>query len=277
MMKSIAIILLILLFGCSGSTEQRSSQDSVTVDSVIASKIVTPQPVVVVAPKKVETHNFYGYQTYTLTEDENEAKVWRVLGPLLEKFDSTEFNTLSKNYTIPKTEETPEGTVSSVESVTITLYYNNDQQLVAYKKEYNYELDGPEHFDKAFTIYLFDKNIMAAYEDRETAIDMATKQYTRAAINACPNCGVYLSAGVSSSEIIVSGSIREGEFSIWESNVLQIESRIVEYAYADSFSAQGDDYVYQTVEPLNNEVDYDVYYTANKGYYEKFLKPILKQ
>jgi hypothetical protein len=272
MMKSIAIILLILLLGCNGSTEQRSSQNSATVDSVMVPKIVIPQPVVAITQKKVETHNLYGYQAYTLTQDESEVKIWSVLGPLLERFDTINFNTLSKNYTIPKTEESPEGTVSSVDCVTITLYYNNDQQLVAFKKEYEYELDGPEHFDKAFTIYLFAKNIMAVYEDSETAIDMATKQYTRAAINACPDCGVYLSAGVSSSEIIVSGSIREGEFSIWESNVLQAESTIVEYAYADSFSAQGDDYVYQTVEPLNNEVDYDVYYTANKGYYEKFQR-----
>lgn len=266
------LFFVAILLGCGSKTETKlSDQDSLAVDSteVTVATVSTMQTQNI----KTVTQNFSGYITYTLTEDEREAKVWDALSPLLEQYDTTNFHTLSKNYTVPGTEETPDGTQNTIHTVTITLYYNDAQELKAFKKDDHYEVGSPEHFENVFTLYLFDQDLIAVYEDREVAIDMAAKNFTRGVVKACPDCGIYLSAGVSSSEVVVSGTWKEDVFTQWNRTARSEEAELVEYAYADSFGPSGDEYVYQTVEPMNEDADYEVFYTASKGYYEKFMKP----
>ena len=272
-MKAKILFFTVLLFGCGGKSENKATQDSVAVDSAaIAAEVILPTA----TPNlKAVTQNFSDYLNYPLTEDERETKVWDVLNPLIQQYDTTIFHTLSKNYTVPGTEETPDETLNTVTTVTITLYYNDAQELKAFKKEYNYEVGGPNNFYRTYTLCLFEGDLIAVYEDRETTIDMATKNYIRGTAKACPECGVYLSAGVSSMDVIVSGTLGADNFAQLGKTAQQEESTLLEYAYADSFGLSGDEYVYQTVEPLNNEVDYDVFYTASKGYYKRFMKPKL--
>ncbi len=226
-----------------------------------------------ITPIETITQNFYGYLDYALTEDEREAKIWEVLGPLIKQYDTTQFNTISKYFVMPGTEETAEETVSTSTTVTVTLYYNDTHELKAVWREYKYEI-GESGFDKISSLYLFDGDLIAFYEDKEESIDMAFQRYKRGVAKSCPDCGAILSAGVSSEEVIVSGNLTEEDF-VTLAEVGRNEESILEYAYADSFQPSGGEYVYQTVEPLNEEADYDVFYTANKGYYEKFMKPKL--
>lgn len=263
-----------LLVSCSGKLEQQSNADSVAVDSATITyseitSIDTP-----VAETKTAVHNFYGILTYALTEDERESKIMEVLKPLLEQYDTTQFNTISKNYTIPGTEEIPEETLSTSTTVTITLFYNDAQELKAVWREYSYELGDPSRFEKITTLYLFDNDLIAFYEDSDVSIDMAYQRYKRGVGKACPDCGVVMSAGVSSEEVIVSGNLTEEDFASL-AKAARGEESFLEYAYDLSYPSDRDEYFYQTYEPLNNEADYDVFYTANKGYYEKFIKPRL--
>lgn len=272
-MKTKLLFLSAILLGCSSKPETKSNeQDSLAVDTTATRTEAVVSPPTTPNLKTV-TQNFSGYLAYTLTEDEREKKVWDVLSPLIEQYDTTNFHTLSKNYTVPGTEETPDGTQNTIHTVTITLYYNDAQELKVFKKEDYYEVGSPEHFERVFTLYLFDQELIAIYEDREVAIDMAAKNFTRGVIKACPDCGIYLSAGVSSADVIVSGTLKADVFAQKSTTARKEESDLLDYAYADSFGSSGDEYVYQTVEPLDNESDYDVFYTASKGYYEKFMKP----
>lgn len=269
MKTKLLFIVTALLLGCANKTETQSGEiDSLTVDSLETAVVFSPPP-----NSKTVRQNFAGYIDYALTQDDNEAKVWDVLGPIIMQYDTTNFHTLSKNYTMPGTEETPDETLTTSQNVTITLYYDNDQKLRAVKREDNYEVGSSERFDRAFALYLFDGDLIAIYEDIESYLDMAVKNYSRGVAKACPDCGVTLSAGISSAEVTVSGSLNSNDFARLARVAQQEESNLLETAYAGSFVLAGDEYVYQTVEPLNEEADYDVFYTASKGYYEKFMKP----
>ena len=275
-MKTKWLFFSAIVLGCGSKTETNlSEQDSLAVDSSArAAVVITPATT---NHFKAVTQNFEGYIPYALTEDEQEVKVWDVLSLLIEQYDTTSFHTISKNYTKPGTEETADETLTTVTTVTLTLYYNDAQELKAFKKEYSYEVGGPNNFYKTYTLCLFDGDLIAVYEDRETSIDMATKNYIRGTAKACPDCGIYLSAGVSSMDVIVSGLLSLDSFIQLGKTALQEESTLLEYAYGESFGLNGDEYVYQTVEPLDEEADYDVFYTASKGYYEKFMKPKVNQ
>ncbi|MBX2895704.1 MAG: hypothetical protein KF763_09700 [Cyclobacteriaceae bacterium] len=270
------LYISILLIGCGGKLEQQSYIDSVSVDST--TKLTTETPGTDTPPLEIETktivQNFYGISTEPLTENEGEVKIWELLKPLIEQYDTTAFNTISKNYTMPGTEETADETINTSTTATITLFYNDAQELKAVWREYSYELGDPSRFEKITTLYLFDNDLIAFYEDSDVSIDMAYQRYKRGVGRACPDCGVIMSAGVSSDEVIVSGNLNDKDF-ISLAKAARNEELFLEYAHADSFQSNGNEYIYQTAEPLNEEADYDVFYTANKGYYEKFIKPKL--
>lgn len=271
-MKTKWLFFLAIVLGCGSKTETNlSEQDSLAVDSSARTELViAPQATTAYTPV---IHNFIGFIANTLTEDDREAKVWESLEPLLVAFDTTTFHTLTKSSTMPGTYETPEETLSSIETVTITLYYNDAHELRAIKREYNYEVGGPDRYDRSFELYIFDGNVFAVYEDKGTSLDMAVQNHKRGVTKLCPDCGVYLSAGVSSNDAIVSGDMDADALAQLETSAHGYESVVLEYAGYDKYAAVGADYVYQTVEPLSEDTDYEVLYTASKSYYEKFMKP----
>lgn len=263
-----------LLIGCSTTTKEDTATDTTKVETITLVDSTTVMPFSPGYTSEPETiQNFYGYQSYTLTEDERESKIWDILGPLIKQYDTTEFNTISKNYTIPGTEETEYGTQNTSTTVTVTLYYDDAQKLKAVLRDYNYE-EG-DSFKKTRSLYLFDEDLIAVYEDEDKAVDIAIQNYTRGIANACPDCGVTISSG-SGSEPQVSGSLSAKDF-VLLAKAARDEERLLEYAPYDSFQPFGDDYTYETVEPMSQDADYDVFYTANKGYYEKFMKPKLNR
>lgn len=271
------LYISILLIGCGGKLEQQSSIDSASVDST-TKFFTTETPGTDTPPLEIETktiiQNFYGISTEPLTEDEREVKIWELLKPLIEQYDTTAFNTISKNYTMPGTEETADETINTSTTVTIILFYNDAQELKAVLREYSYELGDPSRFEKITTLSLFDNDLIAFYEDSDVSIDMAYQRYKRGVGKACPDCGVIMSAGVSSEEVIVSGNLTDKDFTSL-TKAARNEESFLAYAIDRSYPSDQDEYFYQTVEPLNEEADYDVFYTANKGYYEKFIKPKL--
>jgi hypothetical protein len=267
------IIFLSIALGCSTPTKEDAAVDTTERVALVDSTTVIPFSSSATAePETVQ--NFYGLLSYALTEDEQESKIWDILGPLIKQYDTTEFNTISKNYTMPGTEETPDETLNTSTTVTITLYYDDAQNLKAVWREYNYAIGESGRFEKISSLFLFDEDLIAFYEDKEESIDMAFQRYKRGVAKSCPDCGIILSAGVSSEEVIVSGNLTEEDF-VTLAKAGRNEESILEHASADSFQFNGNEYIYQTYEPLNNEADYDVFYTANKGYYEKFMKPKL--
>jgi hypothetical protein len=276
-MKAKLFLFSFILLGCGSKTEIKSSeQDSLALDSATANLVgVSPTPTTNI---KTVTQNFSEYITYPLTEDDREQKVWDVLSPLIEQYDTTNFHTLSKSYTLPGTEETEDGSVGTSETVTITLFYNDAQELMAFMRASNYQIGSGDRFERKLRLCLFNKDLIGIYEDRETSLDMAVKNYLRSARKACPDCGVYMSGGISSPDVTVSSILNDPEeFTRIEKTVKDEISGILEYAYGDSFGLSGKEYVYQTVEPLNEDADYDVFFAASKGYYEKFMKPKLNR
>jgi hypothetical protein len=274
-MKTKNYLLLVILIVFTRCNQKKSNTESVLADSsTMTSLTETPITDTPTAETKTVIQNFNGYLTYALTEDERESKIWNLLGPLIEQYDTTEFNTIAKNYTIPGTEETEDGTLNTSTTVTLTLYYNDEQELKAVRREHNYEVGDPSRFEKINTLYLFDKDLIAFYEDKEESFQMAFQKYTRGIVKGCPDCGITMSAGISSNEVTVSGSLSEEDFVVL-TKAARSEESFLDYANADSFQPMANQYIYQTVEPLNQEADYDVFYTANSGYYEKFMKPKL--
>ncbi|MFM9837152.1 MAG: hypothetical protein ACKVOQ_02745 [Cyclobacteriaceae bacterium] len=274
-MKTENYLLLVILLVFTRCNQKKSNTESVVADSsTMTSLTEIPITNTRTAETKTVIHNFNGYLTYALTEDERESKIWNFLGPLIEQYDTTEFNTIAKNYTIPGTEETEDGTLNTSTTVTVTLYYNNEQELKAVRREHNYEVGDPSRFEKINTLYFFDKDLIAFYEDKEESFQMAFQKYTRGIVKGCPDCGITMSSGISSNEVTVSGSLSEEDFVVL-TKAARNEESFLEYAYADSFQPSGNEYIYQTLEPMNQEADYDVFYTANSGYYEKFMKPKL--
>ncbi|MBN8651002.1 MAG: hypothetical protein J0L67_06230 [Cytophagales bacterium] len=266
-----------LFIGCSTTTKEDTATDTAKIETITLVDSTTVMPFSPGYTSEPETiQNFYGYQSYTLTEDERESKIWDILGPLIKQYDTTEFNTISKNYTMPGTEEMPDETLNTSTTVTVTLYYDDAQNLKAVWREYNYEIGESGRFEKINSLFLFDEDLIAFYEDKEESIDMAFQRYKRGVAKSCPDCGVILSAGVSSQEVIVSGNLTDEDF-VTLAKAGRNEESILEYAAADSFQFNGNEYIYQTVEPMSQDADYDVFYTANKGYYEKFMKPKLNK
>jgi len=272
---SLAPLFAWLIIGCTTATKEDTVTDTTKTETISLVDSATVIPFSLGSTSEPETiQNFYGYLDYTLTEDEGESKIWAVLGPLIKQYDSTEFNTISKYYIMPGTEETPDETLNTSTTVTVTLYYDDAQNLKAVWRDYKYEIGESGRFEKISSLYLFDGDLIAVYEDKEVSLDMAFQNYTRGVVKACPDCGVMMSAGMSSNEVTVTGGLSADVF-VSLTKAARNEESLLEYAYADSFQPSGDEYTYQTEEPLNQEADYDVFYTANKGYYEKFMKPKL--
>jgi hypothetical protein len=277
-MRFLIVVLFVCInMGCSTTKKEDAATDTTRIEKapVVDSTTAITRSPTPNTPTKASIQNFYGYLNYAITEDEHESRIWNILGPLIQQYDTTEFNSISKNYTMPGTEETADETLNTSTTVTVTLYYNDAQELKAVWREYKYEIGDADRFEKITTLYLFDEDLIAFYEDKEVSLDMAFQNYTRGIVNACPDCGITMSAGVSSNEVTVTGILSADAF-VSSTKAARKEELLLEYAYADSFQASGDDYTYQTVEPLNQEADYDVFYTANKGYYEKFMKPKLR-
>jgi hypothetical protein len=269
------LYLSILLVGCGGKLEQQSNTDSTAVDSTtILLATETPVTDTSITETENEVKNFYSILTSALTEDEREIKISEALRTIIEQYDTTAFNTISKNYTMPGEKETADETIYTSTTVTITLFYNDVQELKAVLREYNYEMGDPSRFEKTTSLYLFDTDLIAFYEDTDVSIDMAYQRYKRGVASGCPDCGVIISAGISSDEVIVSGNLTGEDFASL-TKAARNEESFLEYAYDLSYPSNSEGYFYQTVEPLNNESDYDVFYTANKSYYEKFIKPKL--
>lgn len=272
MRLSPVILLALVIIGCSTATKEEASTDTTKVEKVNAVDSTTVISFSTTSTSEPETvQNFYGLLSYALTEDSVESKIWDALAPLIKQYDTTQLNTISKNYTMPGEEETPDETLSTSTTVTVTLFYNDAHELKAVWREYNYEIGESGRFEKINSLFLFDEDLVAFYEDKEESIDMAYQRYKRGVAKSCPECGIIMSAGVSSNEVIVSGSLTEEDF-VTLARAGRNEESILEYAAADSFQFNGNEYIYQTYEPLNDVADYDVFYTANKSYYEKFLK-----
>jgi hypothetical protein len=273
-MKIKTLFFALILLGCGGKSENNSSQDRVALDSVVATPVVVSPTQTTIT--KTVTQNF-SYQPDVLTQDERETKIWAVLQPLIAQYDTTSFHTISKSRTLPGTTETDYGTLTTSETLTVTLYYNDAQELKAVKREYNYEIGGPTRYERTYTLYLFDDDWVGVYEDGEVSREMASNSYLRAATKACPDCSVRLFDGVGGNGVAVTGQLTVNDIIQLSNGAQQEAASILDYAYADSFASSGDEYVYQTVEPLNEDADYDVFYTASKGYYEKFMKPKLNR
>ncbi len=271
---SYTILIIYFIMGCSTSTKEGTGSDTTKTEKILvpdSTDATALSPTLIPSTQNI-VKNFYGYLNYPITEDERESKIWDILGPLIMQYDSTRFNSISKHYTMPGTEETADETLTTSTTVTVTLYYDDSQKLKAVWREYNYQIGESGRFEKINSIFLFDEELIAFYEDKEESIDMAFQRYKRGIVKSCPDCGVILSAGVSSEEVTISGNLTEEDF-ITLAQVGRNEESILEYASADSFQFNGNEYIYQTVEPLSQDADYDVFYTANKGYYEKFINP----
>jgi hypothetical protein len=277
MITKLFLVALILL-SCSAPSEKKVTQDSVAVLIPDSTKADSNFPNFQYSEaSKVQTKNFYGYSAYTLTEEGQEKVVWDNIQLLIEQYDTTEWYTLSKNFTEPGTEETPDETLTTSRTETVTLFYDEAGELKAVQKEADYQV-GTNGSDKFYGLYLFAGDMIAVYEDRFTALDMYSSQFLRAVASRCPDCGIRLSAGVSSEQVVLAGNVSADDWQQLARKARAFETVVQDYANDyRAYQPNGSAYTYQTEEPLNDEANFDVFYTANKKYYEKFIVPKLNE
>lgn len=196
MRLSPVILLALVIIGCSTATKEEASTDTTKVEKVNAVDSITVISFSTTSTSEPETvQNFYGLLSYALTEDSVESKIWDALAPLIKQYDTTQLNTISKNYTMPGEEETPDETLSTSTTVTVTLFYNDAHELKAVWREYNYEIGESGRFEKINSLFLFDEDLVAFYEDKEESIDMAYQRYKRGVAKSCQSVALLCQPG----------------------------------------------------------------------------------
>jgi hypothetical protein len=295
MNKIYALSFLILTLSCSSGKNSETAVDSTqnvmdTVNVSASPSIVTPTNY---SPEPAR--NFPSFSQDAITENELENSITEALTEMLNQYDTAKYRTIKGDYSVyyQRPSDYDESTMDASETETETWYFDIDNNLKAYTREYvvrvgssvNNPNSGSNIGENETTIYLFSNNssedptIVGAYNNKNTNYDMAISTKERIVTSKCPKCGVSLDLGNNPTDFDSGTANPTDKVEVIEQkyvsglslNFLSRYSALLNWLKDVEVKKSDEDYTAKE-ELTHGETPYTVDYTIEKSLFEKLVK-----
>jgi hypothetical protein len=285
MNKFYSLSFLIITLSCSPAKNNETAVDSTqnVIDTVNVSS--SPSIVTPINYSPAPARNFPSFSQDAITENELENTIVQALTEMLNQYDTAKYRTIKGDYSVyyQRPSDYDESTMDASETETETWYFDIDNNLKAYTREYvvrvgssvNNPNSGSNIGESETTIYLFsnssseDPTLVAVYNDKDVYYDFATSSKKRAVTSKCPKCGVSLSyENEPTNDVEV---LEQDYISILSINFLARQEVLFAWLKEAEVKKDGENYIAKE-ELTKGETPYSADYTIEKSLFEKLVK-----
>ena len=264
------IAALLIVFSCTSPKKESEKIDSVKTNSETSSQNESAYSPTA-TPYAAEPASIFTYFEQTFTEDERESAVTQDLMEMLRQYEDGKYLTIKNEYSVSYQEEVDANEFMNVhESIRKTWFYDSLNNLRCFTMDYQYRV-GNEGFSTTSTIYLSaGDSLVAAYEDGDESIQVASKTRIRLVAKRCPDCGTSTNAAMSDTYQVIpldDSILRKISKDFFKDNDPNFS-----WLTQLKVNREGDDYTITQEEPGVKNAPRTVAYTINRYLFDTYIK-----